>query len=149
MRIPDECVCSTFGFQGLRIDEALRLYLEAFRLPGEAPVIQRLLETFTDNWHVRRPGPYHTPQTLCRSLEISHCVCVSAESQRLSIHEQRCWIRPGLCYHHAEHRPTQPQRPQAEHPHDCGGEYRPSTPPSLHTCSRSSSGCVCVLFWCL
>lgn len=45
--------CSTFAFQGLRIDEALRLYLEAFRLPGEAPVIQRLLETFTDNWHVR------------------------------------------------------------------------------------------------
>lgn len=45
--------CSTFTFQGLRIDEALRLYLEAFRLPGEAPVIQRLLETFTDNWHVR------------------------------------------------------------------------------------------------
>ncbi|TSK22810.1 Golgi-specific brefeldin A-resistance guanine nucleotide exchange factor 1 [Bagarius yarrelli] len=27
----------TFAFQGLRIDEALRLYLEAFRLPGEAP----------------------------------------------------------------------------------------------------------------
>ncbi|XP_031695307.1 Golgi-specific brefeldin A-resistance guanine nucleotide exchange factor 1-like isoform X2 [Anarrhichthys ocellatus] len=44
---------NTFTFQGLRIDEALRLYLEAFRLPGEAPVIQRLLETFTDNWHVR------------------------------------------------------------------------------------------------
>lgn len=47
------CFLSTFQFQGLRIDEALRLYLEAFRLPGEAPVIQRLLETFTDNWHVR------------------------------------------------------------------------------------------------
>ncbi|ETE62971.1 Golgi-specific brefeldin A-resistance guanine nucleotide exchange factor 1 [Ophiophagus hannah] len=27
----------TFHFQGLRLDEALRLYLEAFRLPGEAP----------------------------------------------------------------------------------------------------------------
>ncbi len=48
---------STFTFQGLRIDEALRLYLEAFRLPGEAPVIQRLLETFTDNWHVRHIFP--------------------------------------------------------------------------------------------
>ena len=52
--------CSTFTFQGLRIDEALRLYLEAFRLPGEAPVIQRLLETFTDNWHVRRMSCDHT-----------------------------------------------------------------------------------------
>lgn len=43
---------STFSFQGLRLDEALRLYLEAFRLPGEAPVIQRLLEAFTEHWRV-------------------------------------------------------------------------------------------------
>ncbi|MBN3324360.1 GBF1 factor, partial [Atractosteus spatula] len=48
----------TFTFQGLRIDEALRLYLEAFRLPGEAPVIQRLLETFTDNWHKVNGSPF-------------------------------------------------------------------------------------------
>ncbi|XP_068423605.1 Golgi-specific brefeldin A-resistance guanine nucleotide exchange factor 1 isoform X3 [Clinocottus analis] len=51
---------NTFGFQGLRIDEALRLYLEAFRLPGEAPVIQRLLETFTDNWHKVNGSPFVT-----------------------------------------------------------------------------------------
>ncbi|XP_006807127.2 Golgi-specific brefeldin A-resistance guanine nucleotide exchange factor 1 [Neolamprologus brichardi] len=49
---------NTFTFQGLRIDEALRLYLEAFRLPGEAPVIQRLLETFTDNWHKVNGFPF-------------------------------------------------------------------------------------------
>uniref|UniRef100_A0A665TNA9 Golgi-specific brefeldin A-resistance guanine nucleotide exchange factor 1 n=1 Tax=Echeneis naucrates TaxID=173247 RepID=A0A665TNA9_ECHNA len=49
---------NTFVFQGLRIDEALRLYLEAFRLPGEAPVIQRLLETFTDNWHKVNGSPF-------------------------------------------------------------------------------------------
>ncbi|KAM9848105.1 Golgi-specific brefeldin A-resistance guanine nucleotide exchange factor 1 [Aulostomus maculatus] len=51
---------STFTFQGLRIDEALRLYLEAFRLPGEAPVIQRLLETFTNNWHKVNSFPFMT-----------------------------------------------------------------------------------------
>ncbi|XP_055083101.1 Golgi-specific brefeldin A-resistance guanine nucleotide exchange factor 1 [Periophthalmus magnuspinnatus] len=51
---------NTFQFQGLRIDEALRLYLEAFRLPGEAPVIQRLLETFTDNWHKVNGSPFMT-----------------------------------------------------------------------------------------
>ncbi|XP_060728411.1 Golgi-specific brefeldin A-resistance guanine nucleotide exchange factor 1 isoform X1 [Tachysurus vachellii] len=48
----------TFTFQGLRIDEALRLYLEAFRLSGEAPVIHRLLETFTDNWHKVNGNPF-------------------------------------------------------------------------------------------
>ncbi|KAI1894387.1 hypothetical protein AGOR_G00115290 [Albula goreensis] len=51
---------NTFTFQGLRIDEALRLYLEALRLPGEAPVIQRLLETFTDNWHKVNGSPFMT-----------------------------------------------------------------------------------------
>nr|XP_057912253.1 Golgi-specific brefeldin A-resistance guanine nucleotide exchange factor 1 isoform X2 [Doryrhamphus excisus] len=55
-----DCFVNTFAFQGLRIDEALRLYLEAFRLPGEAPVIQRLLETFTDNWHKVNGSPFMT-----------------------------------------------------------------------------------------
>ncbi|XP_051945583.1 Golgi-specific brefeldin A-resistance guanine nucleotide exchange factor 1-like isoform X5 [Xyrauchen texanus] len=42
---------NTFSFQGLRLDKALRLYLETFRPSGESAVIQHLLETFTDNWH--------------------------------------------------------------------------------------------------
>lgn len=36
----------------MRVDEALRLYLETFRLPGEAPLISLLLEHFADHWHV-------------------------------------------------------------------------------------------------
>lgn len=42
-----------FDFTDLRIDEALRLYLETFRLPGEAPVISLLMEQFSEHWHVR------------------------------------------------------------------------------------------------
>ena len=42
----------SFDFKGLRIDEALRLYLEAFRLPGEAPLISLVLEHFAEHWHV-------------------------------------------------------------------------------------------------
>ncbi|XP_028843973.1 Golgi-specific brefeldin A-resistance guanine nucleotide exchange factor 1 isoform X3 [Denticeps clupeoides] len=49
---------NTFTFQGLRIDEALRLYVEAFRMPGEAPVIHRLLETFSDNWQKVNGFPF-------------------------------------------------------------------------------------------
>lgn len=67
--------CRTFSFQGLRLDEALRLYLEAFRLPGEAPVIQRLLEAFTEHWRVctwwaesSNTMLDMTDQTACRSL---------------------------------------------------------------------------------
>uniref|UniRef100_S4RTD5 Golgi brefeldin A resistant guanine nucleotide exchange factor 1 n=1 Tax=Petromyzon marinus TaxID=7757 RepID=S4RTD5_PETMA len=48
----------TFTFETLRIDESLRLYLEAFRLSGEAPVIHRLLEAFTDQWHVMNGSPF-------------------------------------------------------------------------------------------
>ncbi|XP_053163379.1 Golgi-specific brefeldin A-resistance guanine nucleotide exchange factor 1 isoform X6 [Hemicordylus capensis] len=48
----------TFSFQGLRLDEALRLYLEAFRLPGEAPVIHRLLEAFTEHWRKLNGSPF-------------------------------------------------------------------------------------------
>ncbi|XP_069316634.1 Golgi-specific brefeldin A-resistance guanine nucleotide exchange factor 1 isoform X10 [Eulemur rufifrons] len=53
-----ESFVSTFSFQGLRLDEALRLYLEAFRLPGEAPVIQRLLEAFTERWRNCNGSPF-------------------------------------------------------------------------------------------
>ena len=41
----------TFDFRNQRIDEGLRTYLTAFRLPGEAPVIQRILEAFSGPWH--------------------------------------------------------------------------------------------------
>jgi len=37
----------------MRIDEALRIYLSEFRLPGEAPLISSLLEHFAAHWRVR------------------------------------------------------------------------------------------------
>lgn len=42
----------SFDFVDTRIDEALRQYLEVFRLPGESPLISLLLEHFADHWHV-------------------------------------------------------------------------------------------------
>ena len=42
----------SFNFDETRIDEALRMYLESFRLPGEAPIISYLMEHFADHWHV-------------------------------------------------------------------------------------------------
>lgn len=45
-------ICRSFHFEDLRVDEALRLYLEAFRLPGEAPVISYLIEHFSEHWSV-------------------------------------------------------------------------------------------------
>lgn len=43
----------SFDFSNMRIDAALRIYLETFRLPGEAPLISLVMEHFSDHWHVR------------------------------------------------------------------------------------------------
>jgi brefeldin A-resistance guanine nucleotide exchange factor 1 len=42
----------SFDFTDTRIDEALRLYLETFRLPGESPLIALIMEHFAEQWHV-------------------------------------------------------------------------------------------------
>jgi hypothetical protein len=39
-----------FEFKGKRIDEALRIYLDKFRLPGESQQIERILDTFADQY---------------------------------------------------------------------------------------------------
>ena len=49
----------------MRVDEALRIYLSEFRLPGEAPLISALLENFAARWRVRRD-----------LLIISHDLCL-------------------------------------------------------------------------
>lgn len=52
-----EAFVKRFDFTEMRIDEALRLYLETFRLPGEAPLISLLLEHFAEHWHVNNFFP--------------------------------------------------------------------------------------------
>ncbi|XP_053611208.1 Golgi-specific brefeldin A-resistance guanine nucleotide exchange factor 1 isoform X2 [Plodia interpunctella] len=48
----------SFDFKGLRIDQALRLYLETFRLPGEAPLIFLVMERFAERWHTTNGEPF-------------------------------------------------------------------------------------------
>ena len=48
----------SFDLNGLRLDEALRVYLETFRLPGEAPLVHHLLEPFATAWHVANSCPF-------------------------------------------------------------------------------------------
>lgn len=47
-----ETFVKSFNFENIRIDVALRQYLETFRLPGEAPLIFLVMEHFADHWHV-------------------------------------------------------------------------------------------------
>ncbi len=39
-----------FNFKGLRLDEALRILLRSFRLPGESQQIERIVETFAERY---------------------------------------------------------------------------------------------------
>ncbi|OAA68348.1 guanine nucleotide exchange factor [Niveomyces insectorum RCEF 264] len=39
-----------FDFEGKRVDEALRTVLEAFRLPGESPLIERIISSFSERY---------------------------------------------------------------------------------------------------
>ncbi|KAI8439140.1 hypothetical protein MSG28_012998 [Choristoneura fumiferana] len=48
----------SFDYAGLRIDQALRLYLETFRLPGEAPLIFLVMERFAERWHTTNGSPF-------------------------------------------------------------------------------------------
>lgn len=53
-----EAFVKMFDFVDLRIDEALRLYLETFRLPGEAPLISLIMEHFAEHWHKCNGEPF-------------------------------------------------------------------------------------------
>ena len=48
----------SFNFVNLRLDDALRLFLESFRLPGEAPLISFLLEQFANHWFESNQRPF-------------------------------------------------------------------------------------------
>jgi brefeldin A-resistance guanine nucleotide exchange factor 1 len=48
-----EAFTLTFDFTGMRIDTAIRTYLETFRLPGEAQKINRIMESFGKHYHAQ------------------------------------------------------------------------------------------------
>ncbi|KAK4273663.1 hypothetical protein QN277_017009 [Acacia crassicarpa] len=45
----------TFDFEDMTLDNALRLFLETFRLPGESQKIQRVLEAFAERYYELSP----------------------------------------------------------------------------------------------
>ena len=62
---------STFNFVGLGFDDALRKFLSAFRLPGEAQKIERIMECFAAQFYAHNPESFRhadTPFKLAYSL---------------------------------------------------------------------------------
>lgn len=66
-----EAFVRSFHFHDLRVDEALRSFLESFRLPGESPVIEHIIEFFSELFYEGNPEPYANKDavfTLCYAV---------------------------------------------------------------------------------
>ncbi|CAJ0572425.1 unnamed protein product, partial [Mesorhabditis spiculigera] len=53
-------VCS-FDFTNTRLDQALRVFLETFRLPGESGEITKVMTHFAEHWYHSNNGPFADP----------------------------------------------------------------------------------------
>jgi len=56
--------CGTFDFAGMSIPDALRHFLVDFRLPGEAQVIDRIMESFADQYVAGNPNVFSNGDTV-------------------------------------------------------------------------------------
>uniref|UniRef100_A0AC35TM01 SEC7 domain-containing protein n=1 Tax=Rhabditophanes sp. KR3021 TaxID=114890 RepID=A0AC35TM01_9BILA len=82
----------SFNFAGSRIDDCLRMFLEAFRLPGEAPDILMTMELFSEFWHLANNEPFnHVDGAFTLSYAIimlntdQHNPTVGKNQQRMSV----------------------------------------------------------------
>ena len=53
----------SFNFEGMEFDEAIRLFLQGFRLPGEAQKIDRIMEKFAECYSKCNPKAFTSADT--------------------------------------------------------------------------------------
>lgn len=53
----------SFDFQGMEFDEAIRAFLQGFRLPGEAQKIDRIMEKFAERYCKCNPKAFRSADT--------------------------------------------------------------------------------------
>ncbi|GAB2224201.1 hypothetical protein Droror1_Dr00004952 [Drosera rotundifolia] len=53
----------SFDFQGMELDEAIRAFLQSFRLPGEAQKIDRIMEKFAERYCKCNPKAFSSADT--------------------------------------------------------------------------------------
>ncbi|KAJ1472425.1 hypothetical protein T484DRAFT_1840456 [Baffinella frigidus] len=58
-----QCFVDSFDFTSVPLTEALRSFLDSFRLPGEAQKIARIVEAFAARYFVQSPGPLYNADT--------------------------------------------------------------------------------------
>ncbi|KAL1532818.1 brefeldin A-inhibited guanine nucleotide-exchange protein 5-like isoform X1 [Salvia divinorum] len=53
----------SINFSGMKLDIAIHEFLKGFELPGEAHMIDRIMETFAERYCADNPGPFKTADT--------------------------------------------------------------------------------------
>lgn len=53
----------SFEFQGMELDKAVRVFLQGFRLPGEAQKIDRIMEKFAERYWKCNPKAFSSADT--------------------------------------------------------------------------------------
>lgn len=53
----------SFDFQGMELDKAVRVFLQGFRLPGEAQKIDRIMEKFAERYWKCNPKAFSSADT--------------------------------------------------------------------------------------
>lgn len=53
----------SFNFEGMEFDEAIRVFLQGFRLPGEAQKIDRIMEKFAEHYYKCNPKVFSSADT--------------------------------------------------------------------------------------
>ena len=124
---PEDCYLAilrewldAFEFSGLEFDAAIRVFLESFRLPGEAQKIDRIMEAFSKRYFEQRPSCFaddgaafvlafslimlntnqHSPQLVSKSDELcikNEKLCIKNEelcikNEELCIKNEELWI---------------------------------------------------------
>jgi hypothetical protein len=61
-----------FDFETLTLDRALRKFVTAFKLPGEAQMIDRLMEAFARHFCTCNPGVFRNADAACARPPPAH-----------------------------------------------------------------------------
>lgn len=72
---------NTFDLSNLPIDQALRGFLEAFRMPGEAPTIGKIIEELAKRWNHSYLGTSHT----CELAAHRSCYLLTGTHQHAAV----------------------------------------------------------------
>jgi Sec7-like guanine-nucleotide exchange factor len=76
----------TFNFRGLSIPDAMRLFLCTFRMPGEAQVVDRIMEAFAIYMHAQVPSPV-------ADAEAAYMLCFSLMMLQTDLHSTSVRVR--------------------------------------------------------